>query len=123
MFEIGFWELILVGVVTLLVVGPEQLPEVARTAGRWFGQLSRMLDNVRAEVDRELHLEELKASFRQQALQDELQGVKKDLDSLSSDFAKDTADVQESIEDAEYEATLPMPPARMRPTVSVDKDA
>ena len=67
MFEIGFWELIVVGVVAMIVVGPEQLPGLARKAGFWLGKARRMIAELRAEVDRELHLEELKQSLRQQA--------------------------------------------------------
>ena len=67
MFEIGFWELIVVGVVAMIVVGPEQLPGLARKAGFWLGKARRMIAEMKAEVDRELHLEEIKQSLRQQA--------------------------------------------------------
>lgn len=67
MFEIGFWELVMVGVVALIVVGPEQLPGLARKAGFWLGKARRMIAEMKAEVDRELHLEEIKQSLRQQA--------------------------------------------------------
>jgi len=67
MFEIGFWELIVVGVVAMIVVGPEQLPGLARKAGFWLGKARRMIAEVKADVDRELHLEELKQTLRQQA--------------------------------------------------------
>ncbi len=67
MFEIGFWELIVVGIVAMLVVGPEQLPGLARKAGFWLGKARRMIAEVKAEVDRELHLEEIKQTLRQQA--------------------------------------------------------
>ena len=49
MFDIGFLELIVIGVVALLVVGPERLPRVARTAGLWLGRGRRMLSSVKAE--------------------------------------------------------------------------
>lgn len=67
MFEIGFWELIVVGVVAMIVVGPEQLPGLARKAGFWLGKARRMIAEMKAEVDRELHLEEIKQTLRQQA--------------------------------------------------------
>ena len=60
MFDIGFLELLLIGVVALLVVGPERLPKLARTAGLWLGRGRRMLSSVKAELDRELKAEELK---------------------------------------------------------------
>ncbi|MEW5757003.1 MAG: Sec-independent protein translocase protein TatB [Pseudomonadota bacterium] len=55
MFEIGFSELVLVGIVALLVVGPERLPELVRTVGHWVGRFRRMADEVNAEVQREMH--------------------------------------------------------------------
>ncbi|GAB6039710.1 Sec-independent protein translocase protein TatB [Endothiovibrio diazotrophicus] len=67
MFDIGFFELVVIGVVTLLVVGPERLPGLARTAGRWVGRARRMAANLKAEVDREIAAEELKRHLAKQA--------------------------------------------------------
>lgn len=60
MFDVGFTELLLVGVVALLVVGPERLPGLARTAGAWVGRMRSFIGNVKADIDRELKAEELK---------------------------------------------------------------
>ncbi|MGH8521031.1 MAG: Sec-independent protein translocase protein TatB [Gammaproteobacteria bacterium] len=60
MFDIGFWELCLVGVVALIVLGPEKLPRAARTAGLWLAKARRTLATVQEEVKRELELEDLK---------------------------------------------------------------
>jgi sec-independent protein translocase protein TatB len=60
MFDIGFSELILIAIVTLLVVGPERMPKVARTAGHLFGRLQRYVSEVKADINRELKLEELR---------------------------------------------------------------
>ena len=86
MFEIGFWELIVVGVVALLVVGPEKLPGLARTAGLWVGKARRMIAEVKADVDRELQLEELKQSFRQQANLADLKDLPEQVKSLREDI-------------------------------------
>lgn len=86
MFEIGFGELIVVGVVALIVVGPEKLPGLARTAGLWVGKARRMIADVKAEVDRELHLEELKRSFHQQANLGDLNGLPEQMKSLQEDI-------------------------------------
>lgn len=67
MFDIGFWELSLIAIVLLLVVGPERLPRVARTAGLWFGKARGFLASVKADVDRELKAEELKKTVKEQA--------------------------------------------------------
>lgn len=67
MFDIGFWELALIGVVAMLVIGPERLPGVARTAGLWFGRMRRFVGSVKADIDKELRAEELKRIMAQQA--------------------------------------------------------
>lgn len=67
MFDIGFWELSLIAVILLLVVGPERLPRVARTAGLWFGKARGFIATVKADVDRELKAEELKDTVKKQA--------------------------------------------------------
>ncbi|MGM0593089.1 MAG: Sec-independent protein translocase protein TatB [Pseudomonadota bacterium] len=60
MFDIGFWELSLIAVVGLLVIGPERLPKVARTVGLWVGRMRGFVTSVKADIDKELRAEELK---------------------------------------------------------------
>lgn len=59
MFDIGFFELCIIGVVALLVLGPERLPRAARTAGMWVGRAKRMVSQVKRDIDDELRQEEL----------------------------------------------------------------
>ena len=92
MFEIGFWELIMVGVVALIVVGPEQLPGLARKAGFWLGKARRMIDEIKADVDRELHFEELKQTLRQQADMSEVQEVTDQMKSLRQEVEEEFDD-------------------------------
>jgi sec-independent protein translocase protein TatB len=67
MFDIGFSELIMIGLVSLLVIGPERLPKVARIAGFWIGKSRNMLASVKAEIKQELQAEELRQIFEEQA--------------------------------------------------------
>lgn len=67
MFDIGFWELTIIAVVALLVIGPERLPKVARTVGLWVGRMRGFVMSVKADVDRELRAEELKRIMEEQA--------------------------------------------------------
>lgn len=60
MFDIGFSELMVIAVVALIVIGPERLPKVARTAGLLSGRLRRYVGDVKADISREMQLEELK---------------------------------------------------------------
>ena len=56
MFDIGFWELIVIAVIALLVIGPEQLPGFVREAGKWAGRVRRFIRDARIELERELHV-------------------------------------------------------------------
>jgi sec-independent protein translocase protein TatB len=75
MFDIGALELVLVAVVALLVVGPERLPRLARTAGLWIGRARRALSTVKDEIDREMKAEELKQILRKQAESNPLETI------------------------------------------------
>jgi sec-independent protein translocase protein TatB len=68
----------MLGVVTLLVVGPEQLPKVARTAGLWFGRARRMIASVKADIERELRAEEMKEFLHKQSLSAPLEEIIED---------------------------------------------
>jgi sec-independent protein translocase protein TatB len=60
MFDVGFSELVVIGVVALIVIGPERLPKVARMAGHLLGRLQRYVNDVKADINREMELEEMK---------------------------------------------------------------
>lgn len=60
MFDIGFWEIMFIAVITLVVVGPERLPKLAYTLGKWLGKGRSMLTAVKSEIDKEIKAEELK---------------------------------------------------------------
>ncbi len=60
MFDIGFSELLLIAIVALIVIGPERLPKVARTLGHLFGRMQRYVNDVKADISREMELDELK---------------------------------------------------------------
>ena len=60
MFDIGFSELVVIGIVALLVIGPERLPKVARTVGHLLGRAQRYVSDVKADINREMQLDELR---------------------------------------------------------------
>ena len=63
MFDFGFWEIAIIGVITLIVVGPERLPALARKAGVIMGKLNKFLNKVKADINEELKTDELKEHF------------------------------------------------------------
>ena len=74
MFDMGFTEMMLIGIVALIVIGPERLPGVARTAGKYFGRLKRFMTSVKADVEQELRADELRQILADQ--QRELDTIK-----------------------------------------------
>ena len=91
MFDIGFAELLLIGFVGLLVVGPEQLPGAVRTVLAWVNRFRRSFDQIRTEVRRELHndeiMQKLKADSRQleQQVRDTTQSVEQEIQALGNE--------------------------------------
>jgi sec-independent protein translocase protein TatB len=66
MLDVGFSELLLLGIVALVVLGPEKLPHVARIAGAWVGRIRRTVSNMQAEIEREVAAQELKARLEKE---------------------------------------------------------
>ena len=60
MFDVGFSEIVVIAVVALIVIGPERLPKVARTLGHLFGRMQRYVNDVKADISREMELDELR---------------------------------------------------------------
>ena len=89
MFDVGFFELLLIGVVALLVVGPERLPKLARTAGMWLGRGKRFVSSVKADIDREIKADELKQILdkqkRSNPLHEFVEDTRKNLDEIKTD--------------------------------------
>ena len=91
MFDVGFSELVMVGLVSLLVIGPERLPKVARVAGFWIGKIQQMIANVKVEIQQEFHAEEIRQLLKENNAMDYLLDDEKTptttskLDSLSED--------------------------------------
>jgi sec-independent protein translocase protein TatB len=83
MFEVGFWELVMVGLVSLLVLGPERLPKAARLAGFWVGKTRGMIATVKAEIAEELHAEEMRQTLKERA---DLEEVKQLMDETSANL-------------------------------------
>ena len=85
MFDIGFTEIIFILVIALLVVGPERLPRIARTAGLWVGKMRGFVSSVKADIDRELATEELRKALDKQAAVPELEEL---IDEVTGDPLK-----------------------------------
>jgi sec-independent protein translocase protein TatB len=92
MFDIGFSEIVVIGVVALVVIGPERLPKTARTVGHLFGRLQRYVSDVKADISREMELEELRR------MQREMQGAAREFEQSVKSAANDVASGVRSVE-------------------------
>lgn len=99
MFDIGFWELALIGVVALLVVGPDRLPALARTVGLWVGRIRRYVATVRDDIEREIQADELRSLLEKREDLNPLKEVIDETSSTISDANKELAGVQKQADD------------------------
>lgn len=105
MFGISFSELLLVGLVALLVLGPERLPGAARTAGLWIGRLKRSFNAIKQEVEREIGADEIRRQLHNEHIL-----------SLEQEARKILSPVQEPTKPAEH-SIAPPPVADVAPVV------
>ena len=99
MFDIGFWELALIGVVALLVVGPDRLPALARTVGLWVGRIRRYVSTVRDDIEREIQADELKKMLEKSDSLNPLQDIVDETTNTIGVAKKELADVEKSAEE------------------------
>lgn len=94
MFDIGFSEIVVIAVVALIVIGPEKLPKTARTLGHLFGRLQRYVTDVKADINREMQLEELKK------LQQEVRSAATEIETSVTTAARDVETGVRGVESA-----------------------
>ena len=105
MFDVGFSELLVIGMVALVVIGPEKLPRVARTVGALLGRMQRYVNDVKADINREIELDELKklqttvqdaAASIQTSMNETVSGFQSQADELNKIASGDIAGLTES---------------------------
>jgi sec-independent protein translocase protein TatB len=105
MFDIGFTELILIGVVALVVVGPQRLPVATRTIGALLGRAQRYVNDVKSDIQRQMDLEELRKVQQQvktmgEEIQSTVQGVEKEVSGVASSMTDSVNSAWEGVEDS-----------------------
>jgi sec-independent protein translocase protein TatB len=117
MFDIGFSELLVIGVVALIVIGPEKLPRMARTVGHLAGRLQRYVADVKADINREIELEELRN------MRDSMQQAASSFEtSVQSELNKTESDLNKSVEAVVGEVSQESKPADAKPTEKKPED-
>jgi len=113
MFDIAFTELMIIGLVALIVIGPEKLPRMARTIGHLAGRLQRYVSDVKADINREIELDELRKmrDSMQKAATDFESSVQADLTKTETELNKAVDDV---VKDRPSEESPAEPPAESK---------
>jgi sec-independent protein translocase protein TatB len=96
MFDVGFSELVVIGIVALVVIGPERLPRVARTAGVLFGRLQRYVAQVKSDIGREIEMSDLKAAKTE--FESAARSFKAEVEAKGAEVEREIREAQSQIE-------------------------
>jgi len=99
-FDIGFSELLLIAVVGLLVLGPERLPTAVRTTSLWICCLGRPFTEIRAEVEREIGADEIRAQLRNEEIMDQLRESREVIESTSREIRQPLVEATVALRDS-----------------------
>lgn len=94
MFDIGFFELVVVGVVALLVIGPERLPETLRTLALWWGRLKRALQHTRTELEQQIGADDIRRQLHNEEIMQRLNSTK---DEIARAVKENVQDIQSNL--------------------------
>lgn len=113
MFDIGASEIFVIGIVALIVIGPERLPRVARTLGHLFGRLQRYVSEVKSDINREIELDELRKlkATMQDAARSIEQSVTSQVNYIDSEVRQAGAEVQKQVESVQKQVESAVAPA------------
>ncbi len=121
MFDIGFWELVLISVVALVVLGPERLPHAIRSVSRFVSQAKTMANNVKDEISHELKVQELQENLRkaeQMGMEDlspelksSVEELKKAAQEVQRPYAQKAAETEAVVSDEKTQTSQAIAPA------------
>jgi sec-independent protein translocase protein TatB len=102
MFNFGVTEVMLIAVIGLIVIGPERLPKVARTLGLLFGRAQRYVTDIKADISREVELDELRSlqSSMKEAAQEIEESVSKQVNFIEDEVKQAESETRKSVEEA-----------------------
>lgn len=112
MFDIGFSELVVIGIVALVVLGPERMPKAARFAGLWVRRARAQWHSVKAELERELAAEELKRSL--QDTRQAIAGLDEEMRGAADEARREFETMQAQLRQTAEDDAAPAPPATDR---------
>ena len=100
MIDIGFPELLLIAIVSLVVIGPEQLPSTLRSIALWFGRFKRSFNDLRAEVERGIGADDIKQQLHNEAIMKEIEKSKAAIESTADEARNFAAEQKQAFDQA-----------------------
>jgi len=116
MFDLSFWEILVVGIIAVIVVGPERLPGMAYTAGKWITKVKRFVANARAEVESEFNTAELRKLMSVQ--EEEMQKLRKLVEDTRHDVEQSQHLLTQSVDEAAQSVRAAVAPANETPSAA-----
>jgi sec-independent protein translocase protein TatB len=98
MDNIGFFELVLLGVVALVVLGPEKLPGAIRTVSLWVGRLKRSFNSIKTDIEREIGADDIRRQLRNEAIMDKFKQTKAQINDATNIVKKQAEEIRRSVE-------------------------
>jgi sec-independent protein translocase protein TatB len=104
MFDVGFSELLVIAIISLIVMGPERLPETVRTIGLWIGRLKQLFINARKELEDEVGMDEVRRQLHNEKILSDLESSKSEFEKTikqgKTDLEKTTTEIKQTIDGA-----------------------
>jgi sec-independent protein translocase protein TatB len=97
MFEVGFFEIIVICVVALIVLGPDKLPGTIRVMGLWIGRLKRSFNNIKTEIEKEVGADEIRRQLRNEEIMEKIKKTKSDFNNTVESVKKEATSVTDSM--------------------------
>ena len=95
MFDIGFSEILIIATLTLIVMGPNRLPETIKTITLWIGRLRNFINSARSDIENEVGIDEIKKQLHNEKVMQEIAKTKAELNSVTEDLSSDKKDAKQ----------------------------
>jgi sec-independent protein translocase protein TatB len=98
MFDIGFLEIVVVGIVALVVLGPEKLPGTIRTVSLWVGRLRRSFNSIKTEIEKEIGADEIRRQLRNEEIMEKFRHTQSQVQNSISSIKKEADTIRKNVE-------------------------
>jgi sec-independent protein translocase protein TatB len=120
MFDIGFLEILVVGIVALVVLGPEKLPGTIRTVSLWIGRLRRSFNSIKSDIEKEIGADEIRRQLRNEEIMEKFRHTQSTVQNSISSIKKEADTIRKNVELESEAAAMTSKGPAATPTVSAE---